>query len=176
MKKIIIVCISILLIAVAAIYATDVKSETQYLRIHIRANSNSQIDQQVKYKVKTEVVEFLTPYLANVNSKQEAQAIINSKITQLSAAATKVLAANGFSYTATAKLTQEQFPARLYDELVLESGIYDALIIELGNAQGDNWWCVVYPPLCFVGSDNNGTNAINYKWKLQQIIDKFFNK
>ena len=66
----------------------------------------------------------------------------------------------------------EEFPTRVYGGLTLENGFYDALIIELGSGKGDNWWCVVYPPLCFSGE---GTNYV-YKSKLKQIINDFYEK
>ena len=85
----------------------------------------------------------------------------------------KVLAENGFTYTIHAKLCQEQFPDRNYDNVTLAAGVYDALIIELGSGSGNNWWCVVYPPLCFVGGESNGTNTIVYKSKLLEIINQW---
>ena len=68
------------------------------------------------------------------------------------------------------KLNNEYFPTRAYDDLVLENGYYDALIIELGSGKGDNWWCVVYPPLCFADC----TQKIEYKSKFLEIINKIF--
>ena len=69
----------------------------------------------------------------------------------------------------------EQFPDRSYNGVTLAAGVYDALIVELGSGSGNNWWCVVYPPLCFVGGESNGTNQIVYKSKLLEIIRNWQN-
>ena len=81
---------------------------------------------------------------------------------------------NGFSYISKAKLAKEEFPTRKYDNLVLEQGFYDALILDLGSGEGNNWWCVVYPPLCFLETSPTGENVV-YKSKLVEIIKSFFN-
>ncbi len=147
-----------------------------FLRIHIRADDNSTEAQTVKYKVKQAVVEYLTPYLAYAESKDQAQSIIQSKLREIESVADKVLQANGFQYTSKASVRTEQFPTRTYDGLTLPSGVYDALILELGRGSGDNWWCVVYPPLCFVNGESNGTNSIVYRSKLLEIIQNFMSR
>ena len=151
--------------------ATEVNAAQAYLRIHIRANSNSEADQAVKLKVKEAVVNFLTPKVNNCASINEAHAIIERNLTFISAVATQTLNENGFNYAARARINDEFFPTRAYQDLVLGSGVYDALIIELGSGTGDNWWCVIYPPLCFVG-ENNSTNNIVFKSKIWEILNK----
>ena len=127
-------------------YAPNAQAETDYLRIHVRANSNDEIDQSVKYIVKDEVVKFITPYAAQCTDKQRAVEIISSILPEIERVCDSVLKENGFSYTSRASVRAEEFPTRIYGDLTLESGIYDALIIELGTGKGDNWWCVIYPP------------------------------
>ena len=141
-----------------------------YLRVHIRANSNSEEDQAVKYKVRDAVVEFLTPVVAECESKNEAIAEITKKLPEAEKVAERVLEANGYSYGAKASIRKEEFPTRVYESVTLEAGVYDALILELGTGKGDNWWCVVYPPLCFTSGNGN----IVYKSKIAEIIKKFF--
>ena len=86
-------------------------------------------------------------------------------------AARAVLAANGFSYVSRAQIRREDFPSRVYEGVTLEAGIYDALIVELGSGEGANWWCVVYPPLCFAGE----TGAdVQYRSRIWEIIQGFF--
>ena len=141
-----------------------------YLRVHIRANSNGEEDQTVKYKVRDAVVQFLTPTVAECGTKAEAMQKIGAKLGEAEEVAERVLRANGFSYGAHAEIRKEEFPTRVYENATLEAGVYDALIMELGSGKGDNWWCVVYPPLCFGGGNTN----IIYKSKIKEIIDKFF--
>ncbi len=171
-------CISILIIAIiilSGIALSLPKSETQteYLRIHVRANSNDEIDQSVKYIVKDKIVEYLTPYIAECDTKQKAQNLLENNLKGIEQVANATLKARGFNYTAKASVKREEFPTRVYGALELESGIYDALIVELGSGSGDNWWCVVYPPLCF--TSGNGTNVV-YRSKILEIISDFFKK
>lgn len=143
-----------------------------YLRVHIRANSNGEADQTVKYLVRDRVVEFLTPTVAGAEDKQTAVSLIRGKLGEIGRVADEVLRQNGFYYGAKASLKEEEFPTRVYDGVTLEAGVYDALILELGSGTGDNWWCVVYPPLCFTGGNSN----VVYKSKILEIIDSFFRK
>ena len=144
-------------------------NSVEYLRIHIRANSNSQQDQSVKYQIKEEVVAYLTPLIVECNSKEQAISLLNSHKREIEKVCDKVLSDNGFDYKAEVAVRNELFPTRVYGEFTLNEGFYDALIVELGKAKGDNWWCVVYPPLCFAGSDTN----VVYKSKILEIIEKF---
>lgn len=170
MKKIL-AAVGALIVLVGIILAVPAKSTSaDFLRIHIRADSNDSADQDVKYVVKAAVVDYLTPKLTNATSKSKAMDIVESELGNIEQVCDKTLAANGFAYKSRAKLCQEQFPDRSYNGVTLAAGVYDALIVELGSGQGNNWWCVVYPPLCFVGGESNGTNQIVYKSKLLEII------
>ena len=96
--------------------------------------------------------------------------MLKENLGELKKIADGILETNGYDYKSTVKLNCEEFPTRSYGELTLEKGFYDALIVNLGSGEGDNWWCVVYPPLCFV----NGNAPYVYKSKLLEIIDEFF--
>ena len=151
---------------------TSAEADTDFLRIHVRANSNSETDQGIKYIVKDEVVRFITPYASECTDKKRAIEIISSILPEIEKVCDRVLKENGFSYKSKASVRAEQFPTRVYGDLTLESGIYDALIIELGSGTGDNWWCVIYPPLCFT----SGTADVKYRSAIWDIINKFKNK
>lgn len=174
MKRIAVVCGLLVFVVCLCCLAPAPQQNADYLRIHIRADSNEQSAQEVKYKVKAAVVEYLTPYLAYAGDKRAAEKVVRAHLRDLEQVANKVLDAEGFDYTCHAELRQENFPCRTYGNLTLQSGIYDALILNLGSGSGNNWWCVVYPPLCFVGGENNGTNGITYRSLLVEIINKFF--
>ncbi len=120
----------------------------EMLRLHIRANSNSQDDQAVKLKVRDAVNDYIENNIRK-STFDEAYAEIGERLDILSDIATGKLRENGFSYSARAVLRNEYFPSRMYKDEVVPEGYYDALIIELGEAAGDNWWCVIYPPLCY---------------------------
>ena len=169
-------CITLFIIAIIVLSAIGLNQsaepQKEYLRIHIRANSNDLSDQTVKYQVRNAVVEFLTPKIAQCDTKEKAQTLLTDNLLEIEEIANAVLKENGFNYQSKASVKNELFPTRKYDELVLDGGYYDALILELGSATGDNWWCVVYPPLCFTGEGVN----YEYKSKIKEIIDKFFNE
>ena len=150
---------------------TEETGETAaYLRVHIRANSNGAEDQAVKYEVRDGVVEYLTPVVAACETKEEAVSAIEARLEAIEGVAERILLENGYAYGARASVRKEEFPTRVYDGATLPAGVYDALIVELGTGEGDNWWCVVYPPLCFTGGNVN----ITYKSKIMEIIRSFF--
>ncbi len=147
-------------------------AENQYLRIHIRANSNSQADQEVKYKVKDAVVDALIPILAEVETFEEAKVVITANFDFVEEVANNILMENGFNYGCKASIANEYFPTRVYDGLTVEEGWYDALILKLGAGEGDNWWCLVYPAFCFTSSKN--FDNIVYVSKIWEIIKSVF--
>ena len=121
--------------------------------------------------MKEGVVEYLTPLVAQFETKAEAIKGIQAHLSDLEDVASKILALNGFSYNASASIEQERFPTRVYADFTLPAGEYSALIIRLGSGKGDNWWCVVYPPLCFT-APTTGKNVV-YKSKIAEIISKW---
>lgn len=173
MKKI---CITFLLLFIIILtvgcnglnFNSETKDNTEFLRIHVRANSNSQKDQAIKYQIKDKIVEFLTPYIADCHTKSDAVTVITAKSGVLKAKVDQILLKNGFHYYSNIIVRKENFPTRVYDGITLQSGYYDSVIVELGEAQGDNWWCVVYPPLCFTGGE-----SVKYKSKILELIEEF---
>ncbi len=168
MKK---ACISFLMIAIiilTAVACKDTAQTTEYLRIHVRANSNLKSDQDVKMEIKDKVVEYLTPFIKNARSKEEAISAIESQKYNVKRFIDSFLFQKGFKYGSKVDVKKEEFPTRVYDDLILESGVYDAVIISLGEAKGDNWWCVVFPPLCFTEGE------VEYRSVVVEIFNKFF--
>lgn len=174
MKKISIIMI-LLLVSVIILggCANNSKENGKLLRIHIRADSNSVVDQSVKMLVKDSVVEYLDGKLKYETDFSRAIRTVNDSARKIKSIADDVLESNGFDYRATVRVDREYFPTRCYEDIVVESGVYDALIIELGSGSGDNWWCVIYPPLCFVGREESG-DGITYKSKIAEIWRKYF--
>lgn len=162
----------VVVICIALNLPTEKQVDYDYLRIHIRANSNSTIDQNVKIKVKDNVVAYLTPKLCDVQTKQQAVDIVVKERENITLIVANTLKANGLEYGANVKLTNEYFPARTYVNTTLESGYYDAVVVELGDAVGDNWWCVMYPPLCF--ATQNNTNKVKFKSRFVQWFENLF--
>lgn len=157
------------LVAILA-FSSPQDTNNEYLRIHIRANSNNQVDQAVKYKVKDAVVDAMIPLIKDCTNKKQSIQTISNNIEYIENVASLTLRQNGFSYSVNAQIKTEKFPTRSYGDFTLEGGFYDALIINLGSGEGDNWWCVVYPPLCFV---NGGTQVNQFKSRILEIIQSF---
>ena len=115
------------------------------------------------------MVEFLTPILCDVHSKAEAIKVVNGCKDIVIEKCIKLLRGKGFNYSVNIKINNEYFPSRTYENTTLESGYYDAVIVELGAAVGDNWWCVMYPPLCFVNKNENNMQ-ITFKSKIKEWL------
>lgn len=171
MKKLLIIVVAI--ISIFAFNGCSV--ENSVVRIHIRANSNLDIDQEVKLDVRDKVVEFITPLIATCENSKDVKAVLEDNLSEIENVADEVLSLCGFDYVSNAKINNEYFPTREYDGVVFSADYYDALILELGSGKGDNWWCVAYPPLCFVGECNDSEN-IEYKSKLVELINKFIGR
>ncbi|MDU2065817.1 MAG: stage II sporulation protein R [Sporomusaceae bacterium] len=120
------------------------------VRLHILANSNSQEDQAIKYKVRNAVVTYLTEKLATAVTKADAERIIAQNEPEILAVANQVLQEESVDYSASLQQGNFAFPARTYGTLLFPAGDYDAVRILLGSGQGQNWWCVLFPPLCLI--------------------------
>lgn len=174
MRKLCIILFLLFIITLSGVgcfYSGQATSE-QYLRIHIRADSNDEQAQSIKYEVSKKVVDYLTPLVSECVTKEDAITMLEDNLNNIEKVCNGVLKSGGYDYVATARIDNECFPTRVYDSLTLEHGYYDALIINLGSGKGNNWWCVVYPPLCFKDS---GAGYV-YKSKILCIINDFLSK
>lgn len=122
------------------------------IRFHVIANSDSEADQNLKMQVKEEVVSSMEPMLADVRSVDEAREIILLHIDDIEQIAQRTLEEQGCTEPVTAQLTNCYFPVKTYGEFTFPDGEYEALRIVIGEGEGKNWWCVMYPRLCFVDS------------------------
>lgn len=118
------------------------------VRLHVLANSDSSEDQALKLKVRDRVLERTTEILEQSADRVEAEARLRGNILELERIAQEEVRANGYDYPVTAELKNTEFPTREYDGFTLPAGEYLALRILIGEAEGQNWWCVVFPPLC----------------------------
>ena len=122
------------------------------LRFHVLANSDSPEDQAVKLKVRDAVGTYLEPLLENSRTKESCERIVSENLEQITEIANETLLENGFDYGSAAKICTTDFPEKTYGSYTFPSGTYDALNITLGKGGGHNWWCVLYPNMCFRGS------------------------
>ena len=139
------------------------------IRFHVIANSDSDKDQKLKLKVRDEVISYLQPKLENSNSIEESEKIIKNEYKTLENISKKVISKNGYNYTVKVGLEYGNFPAKQYSSVVLPAGKYKALRIIIGEGKGKNWWCVMFPPLCFV-DDQNGIIDEKTDKKLKEVL------
>lgn len=153
----ILLCLLVLLLGGGS-SETAVKHDT-LLRLHVRANSNSPLDQAVKFQVRDAVLVVLDKHLQKAGSVKEAQEEIQLALPEVFSAASTTLAAAGFDYPVRAELSQAVFPTRMYGDRVYRAGTYQALQIYLGEGGGENWWCVLFPPLCFIEAPQSSSGS-----------------
>jgi len=120
------------------------------IRFHVRANSDKKEDQELKLLVRDEVLDMMETRLKYATSLEEGREIIKSSIKDMESLAQEVISGIGEDYGVSVSLGREIFPIRKYGNTVFPQGEYEALIVEIGEAKGQNWWCVMFPPLCFV--------------------------
>jgi len=148
------ICLIISALGADTVKRTQIVNDS-VLRLHVIANSDSQDDQAVKLKVRDKVIEALNDKLKDAKDKEEARNIIIENLDMVDNIANQELIENGFDYGATVEIGVFAFPKKQYGDTVYEAGNYEAVEIKLGRAAGKNWWCVVFPPLCFVDIENS---------------------
>jgi stage II sporulation protein R len=124
------------------------------IRLRILANSDSAADQEIKRKVRDEVNAQITLWVQDLTSLDKAKTVIKSNMPEIQAIAEKVVAEHGSGQSVNVEFGKVQFPTKLYGQFLYPAGEYEAILITLGEGVGANWWCVLYPPLCFLDFSN----------------------
>ena len=119
-------------------------------RLHVIANSDTIEDQNLKYKVRDELLNYMNSLCANITSKEEAILMVENHKEDFKDIALKVIQSEGFYYDVNINIGNFYFPTKTYGDISLPAGMYEALRVEIGNANGQNWWCVMFPSLCFI--------------------------
>jgi len=166
-------------------------------RLHVIANSDSDEDQNLKYIVRDNLIQYMNTLTKNITTKEDAIKIANEHKQDFYKIAKKTIEENGYNYDVKIEIENSYFPTKYYGDISLPAGYYDALKVEIGSASGQNWWCVMFPPLCFVDmstgivpdeskqtikhnmpaeefaliSDSNNS-SINFKFKLVEFFSK----
>lgn len=175
-----VLCISIIIGLIATYLLSPNIQETdkmqqeiagKIIRFHVRANSDSDADQSLKLKVKDEVVAYLTNAMKESHSKTDSITYIENHLDDITAIADATIKKEGYNYKATAYMTNEFFPTKAYGDVTVPCGNYDAFRIDIGSSGGQNWWCVLYPPLCFV-EGSYGVATDESKMLLKNVLDE----
>lgn len=128
------------------------------IRFHVIANSDSDADQALKLKVKEAVVNYTAELLCNSKSISETEDLLSSHTNDIISIANNVISENDYDYPVTAEITDTYFPTKSYGSYTFPPGTYRAFQIKIGEAKGKNWWCVIYPPLCFIDISHGTVN------------------
>ena len=142
-----------LFIFISAIsYVTAVSKDIadSVFRLHVIANSDSKEDQELKIQVRDELLSYMNTLAKDCSSKEEVVELAKEHQEEFKQIAEQTIAKNGFSYPVTIEIGDSDFPTKTYGDIALPAGTYEALRVQIGDAKGQNWWCVMFPPLCFV--------------------------
>lgn len=125
------------------------------IRLRILANSDSEKDQEIKREVRDVINAEITKWVQDLTSLDEARSLIQSRLPEIQKLAEQVLEENGVNDSVNAKFdTNVEFPTKLYGEFLYPAGMYEAILVTIGEGKGANWWCVLFPPLCFLDFSN----------------------
>lgn len=182
--------------AFSYVNAVSSNIESSVFRLHVIANSNSKEDQDLKYIVRDNILKYINDISKTATSKEEVINIAQNKINTIKEIAQKTVYENGYNYEVNVKIGNFAFPTKHYGDISFPAGFYDALRVEIGSASGQNWWCVMFPPLCFVDvssgvvpeeskeflqeslsseeysllSENENSNDMNFKFKIVELF------
>lgn len=164
--------INILLMLIVILFVFSACA-AQPFRLHIVANSDSQEDQQIKLVVRDAVLQITKEDILDCKNAEQAEEYIKDNVEIIIETANETLEKNGFSYTAAAYVGNYHFPDKSYKDVNYPEGDYQALRIVLGKGQGENWWCVMFPPLCISEIDGDEQD-VEYTSFFAELIENLF--
>lgn len=141
------------------------------IRLHVIANSDAEYDQQLKLKVRDAIIVSLQEALDGISSIEQAREVIQARQGQIENTARRTVVCGGSPYDVKVSLQPRYFPVKQYGDLCFPAGVYDALCVEIGEAEGRNWWCVLFPSLCFV-NETTATVPETSKEKLRERLSE----
>lgn len=148
----------------------DIKDKL--IRFHVIANSDTEEDQNLKLKVRDKVVETLSEKLNGITSLDEAENVLKQNINYVNEIAKEVIEENNYTYEVNTMLSYENFPDKVYGDYVFPQGNYEAFRVIIGEGKGQNWWCVMFPSLCFVDESKNEVDSSELKDEIENIEPK----
>lgn len=175
MKKTIFV---ILIIIISIFVYINVNAEVvipgDAIRVRVVPNSNSVIDQDMKKKISDYVSNYMYLKLKDTSDVEEAYKIINDSLDDLNKGIEDIFEKNHYDMNFKINFGENHFPDKSYKGVIYKEGDYESLVVYIGEAKGDNWWCVLFPPLCLLEADESDTGEVEYKSIVGEMIDKIF--
>lgn len=144
------ICMYTVFCAYSYVQAISSDLKGSVFRLHVIANSDSEEDQNLKYKVRDNLLKYMNDICSTCTTKAEAIEIAETHLDDFKQIAEETIKQEGYSYNVEVQIGEFDFPTKNYGDISLPAGIYDALKVNIGEAEGHNWWCVMFPPLCFV--------------------------
>lgn len=169
------IAVLIIVLALGVSYPCAAKSATAHdiIRIHVMAHNDTHSEQEVKLKVRDAVLEFVTPLLAEATDSGQASEIIKTSLRDIKAIAEKALMQSGSDHVVDMQWGTFLIPTRVYGQSALPAGRYQALNIHIGSGEGKNWWCVMYPPLCYVDGVVGSGQGLRYELAIVSWLRMF---
>lgn len=171
MKKILILGI-ILFMVITSVKADNFVIPNDAIRLRVIPNSNSEYDQNIKMKVKNLLEYRMYNLLKNTKGVKKAREIIKSNISDIENDINELLINENYDKSFTLNYGNNYFPSKEYRGVIYKEGYYESLVVTLGKGEGDNWWCVLFPPLCLLEAQPN--EEVEYKFFIEELFDKFF--
>ena len=165
--------VMIVTVIVMLLLASGCKAYEEPFRLHIIANSNTAADQQIKLEVRDAVLKLVKEDFAAIDNEKQAQKYVTSHIEEIEACANSVLKENGCDYTAEAQIGVFEFPDRTYGNVTYPAGDYYAMRLVLGEGSVETWWCVMFPPLCVINTQE-APEDVEYRSFLLDWISAIF--
>ena len=173
-RKLILIILTIVTIYVVYnnVKAEEIVIPNTAIRLRVIPNSNNLLDQEMKGKVKEYLEKNLYKNFANVNNIEEARTMINNNIPKIEEDITSIFNENNYDMNFKVKYGNNYFPEKEYKGITYEEGYYESLVVEIGEAKGDNFWCVLFPSLCLLETEE--TTEVEYKLGVLELINKIF--
>lgn len=172
MKKIIFALMLIFLYGIFRAKPTASMIPEEAIRFRVIPNSNSEIDQAIKLKVRDQLQQELYNLLKDTRGIEEARAMIEKELDKIDQNVQAVLANSNYNKGYQIAFGRNYFPEKSYKGIVYDAGYYESLVVTLGAGEGDNWWCVLFPPLCLLEAEES-EEEVEYKFFIQEMIDKY---
>lgn len=174
MRKIILIILAIISIYTISnvVKAEELVIPDTAIRLRVIPNSNSTFDQNMKQKVKTYLEDNVYTVFSNVNSIEEARETINKQLPNIETDIKNIFIKNNYDMNFKINYGLNYFPEKTYKNITYKEGYYESLVVEIGKAKGDNWWCVLFPTICLL--DKNVDDDVEYKLKVVELIEKIF--
>lgn len=188
----VVLCVTLLIAALPTEAEAKIYEDT--LRLHILAASDSEEDQALKFTVRDKILKKYGSVLSKAESRRDAEELTGALLSDIESDAQRWVSEAGYRYSVNVTLTEEWYDTRVYEDFTLPSGVYTSLRVIIGEGEGKNWWCVMYPPLCIdiatevAPADDSlidytdeeikliTDNGYNIKFKLLEIISALFSK